>query len=254
MLDLVFGFVALVAIFGGGLLGLLLGLMLPGRHLDESTHKVVQIATGTISIMAALVLSLMIAQARNTFSSRERQVEQLATDLIVLHRELVRYGPDARDARELVRQYTALKMKLTWVGNNRGTLLDSPDALRLLEAVQDRLTSLQPQTSAQRVILTSALQISNQLIETRWELAVEHKYEIPRPFLYALVFWLSVVFISFGLFAPPNVVTVSSLFVCALCLSLAILLVIDLDEPFGGIGITFISPEPMQRALADMGG
>ena len=46
----------------------------------------------------------------------------------------------------------------------------------------------------------------------------------------------------------------SSLFVCALCLCLAILLIVDMDEPFGGIGLITISPEPMQRALAGMAG
>lgn len=246
MFNLTFAFVTMVFIFGGGLLGLLLGRTLPERYRDESTQKIVQITMGTISIMAALVISLMITQARATLSSRDRQVEQLATDLIVLDRELLRYGPDARDARELVRQYTALKIKLTWPANGRGTLLDSAQALRLLEAVEGRLTSLQPQTTAQRIILTSALQISNQLIRTRWVLVVEHEHEIPRLFLYALIFWLIILFISFGLFAPQNVITVSSLFVCSLCLSVAMLLVIDMDEPFGG-GLITTTPEPMQR-------
>ena len=171
MFDLTFGLVAMASIFGGGMLGLLLGRALPGHYVDESTQKVVQITMGTISVMVALVISLMITQARGTLASRDAQVEQLATDLIVLHRELLRYGPDAHDAGELVRQYTALKINLTWPGNGRYGVLDSPQSLRLLEAVQDRLTSLQPQNTAQRVILASALQISNRLIATRWALA-----------------------------------------------------------------------------------
>jgi hypothetical protein len=121
MFNLTLGFVAMVLIFGGGVLGLLLGRTLPERYRDESTQKVVQITMGTISIMAALVISLMISQARATLSSRDGQVEQLATDLIVLDRELLRYGPDARDARELVRQHTALKIKLTWPANGGGS-------------------------------------------------------------------------------------------------------------------------------------
>jgi hypothetical protein len=167
--------------------------------------------------------------------------------------ELLRYGADARVTREAVRQYTALKLKPLWPVNGRGTMLDSPASLRMLEAVQDRLLALQPTGPAQHMFLANALQITNDLVETRWRLAVEHEHEIPRPFLYALVFWLTVLFISFGLFAPRNVMAVASLFVCALCLVVAILLIIDMDEPFGGIGIINISPEPMQRALADMG-
>jgi hypothetical protein len=254
MFDLTFCFVAMISIFGGGLLGLLLGHTTLGRYLDESTHKIVQIAMGTISVMVALVISLMMAQARNILSSRDRQVEQLATDLIVLDRELLRYGSETQDAHRLLRQYTALKIKLTWPASGSGTMLDSPQSLHLIELVQDRLLELQPKSAAQRAMLASALQISNRLIETRWTLAVEHGREIPRAFLYAVVFWLTILFISFGMFAPRNRVVVASLFVCALCLCVAILLIMDMDEPFGGIGFIMISPEPMQHALASMPG
>ncbi len=253
MFDLLFGLVALVLIFGGGLLGLLVGRALPEHYMTEGTQKIVQITMGTISVMAALVISLMITTARNTLASRDRQIEHLATDLIILDRELLRYGPDARDAREMVRQYTALKLKLVWPGSGRGTMLDSPESLRLLEGAQDRLLALRPTSVAQHMLVANALQTTNELVETRWALAVEHEHEIPRPFLYALVFWLTVLYTSFGLFAPHNAIAVASLFACAVCLTAAILLIVDMDEPFGGIGIINISPEPMQRALAHMG-
>ena len=35
------------------------------------------------------------------------------------------------------------------------------------------------------------------------------------PFLVVLVFWLSIIFASFGLFAPGNGTVISSFFVCA---------------------------------------
>jgi hypothetical protein len=72
------------------------------------------------------------------------------------------------------------------------------------------------------------------LISTRWALVVEPGREIPRPFLYAIVFWLTVLFISFGLFSPQNAITIVSLFVCALSVCIALMLVVDMDEPFGG--------------------
>ena len=122
--------------------------------------------------------------------------------------------------------------------------------MRLLEGIQKRLRDLTPDTVAKHLIIADALQACEAIDKTRWLLAVEHRHEIPRPFLFVLVFWLTVLFISFGVFAPRNAMVVAALFVCAVCLSSAIILIVDMDEPFSGI--IAISPEPMQHALAEM--
>jgi hypothetical protein len=38
----------------------------------------------------------------------------------------------------------------------------------------------------------------------RWLSIDQHRGSIPTPFLVALVFWLAVIFFSFGLFAPRH--------------------------------------------------
>src|SRR5579875_1880616 len=177
MFIVAFGLAALAFIFGGGLLGLALGRVLPRHYLDESTQKVVQITTGTISVMAALVIGLTIAQARNTLASRDQQVEQLAANLATLDGDLGRYGVEARPARALVRRYAELKMRLTWPRDGSHPVLDTPQGLKVLEAVQDRLVALQPQDATQRDALADALRTSDKLIALRWELAVEHASE-----------------------------------------------------------------------------
>lgn len=253
MFEVAFGLVALALVFGGGVVGLLLGRTLPPHYLDDGTQRLIQVTMGTISVMTALVISLTITQARNTLSSRDKQVEQLATDLVVLNHDLLRYGPDAQEARVLLRKYTALKLALAWPRNGQPPSFDDPHALRLLEAMQDRVSSLQPQNAMQRMVLADALRICSRLIEVRSALAVEHEHEVPWMLLYAIVFWLTILFASFGMFASRNVVTAASLFVSALCLCIALLLIVDMDRPFGGLDIISISPYPIQRALADMG-
>jgi hypothetical protein len=71
------------------------------------------------------------------------------------------------------------------------------------------------------------------------------------PFLVVLVFWLTVLFVSFGLFAPPNATVIATLFVCALSVSAAIFLILELDQPFEGL-IRF-SSAPLRNALAYLG-
>ena len=60
-------------VFGGGMLGLLLGRVLPEEYHSDATQKVVQTATGMISLLIALVLGLLIATAKNKFDTNNQQ-------------------------------------------------------------------------------------------------------------------------------------------------------------------------------------
>jgi hypothetical protein len=74
---------------------------------------------------------------------------------------------------------------------------------------------------------------------------------IPAPFLVVMVFWLAIIFTSFGLFAPYNATVVATLFLCALSVSGAIFLILELDSPFAGL--MQISDAPLRNALAIVG-
>jgi hypothetical protein len=61
---------------------------------------------------------------------------------------------------------------------------------------------------------------------------------------------LRVLFVSFGLFAPRNRLVVAALLVAALAIASAVFLIVDMDSSYEGM--YFISPQPTQRALAQM--
>jgi hypothetical protein len=71
----------------------------------------------------------------------------------------------------------------------------------------------------QRSLRAEAVQISINIGRTRSLLFAQRGSSIPLPFLMILVFWVAVIFASFGLFAPPNATVVGTLFVCALSVS-----------------------------------
>jgi len=79
----------------------------------------------------------------------------------------------------------------------------------------------------------------------------ENGGSIPMPFLVVLVFWLTLIFASFGLFAPPNSTVIGVLFACALSVAGAIFLILELDRPFQGL--MQISSAPPRNALAHLG-
>lgn len=66
-----------------------------------------------------------------------------------------------------------------------------------------------------------------------------------------LVFWLTALFAGFGLFAYRNLIAVAPLCVCALTVSTAVLLIIDMDQPLAGF--MKLSIEPLRNAMAVIG-
>jgi hypothetical protein len=87
-------------------------------------------------------------------------------------------------------------------------------------------------------------------LRARWLAIVVTRASIPAPFLVALLFWLTLTFASFGLFAPRNALVVTVLFVCALSVASAVFLVLEMDGPFDGL--LKVSAEPLRRALAQL--
>lgn len=247
-----YALVAFAVIFGGGLLGLLIGKVMHERHRSDATQKIVQTAMGTVSLVAALVLGLLVATAKGKFDTNNKQTEEFAASLMSLNRELVNYGPDADAIRSLLRKYTIAKIAVSWP-NESGPkpAPDDPAAWRLLESVRQNLRAMTPHSEPQRLVMTSALQITADLTKATWLQAAQESDHVPHPFVVVLMVWLCVLFVSFGIFAPRNVTVVAALFVCALSIAGAVFLIVDMDEPFEGF-IT-VSPAPMQAALAKMG-
>jgi purine-cytosine permease-like protein len=73
---------------------------------------------------------------------------------------------------------------------------------------------------------------------------------IPMPFLVVLMFWLCIIFASFGHFAPRNATVIAVLCVCALSVSGAIFLILELDRSFEGL--LQVPGTPLRTALAQL--
>jgi hypothetical protein len=88
------------------------------------------------------------------------------------------------------------------------------------------------------------------LVQARWKVIEGVRGSISAPFYWVLVFWLAILFGVFGLTAKPNPMVVTVLALCALSITVAVFVILDMDEPYGGLfGIPSAS---MRNALADM--
>jgi hypothetical protein len=111
----------------------------------------------------------------------------------------------------------------------------------------DKIQELTPQNDVQRTLQNQAVSLSIGIGQARILLFEQGGRSIPMPFLVLLIFWVTVIFLSFGLFAPRNATVVATLFLCALSVSGAIFLIMELDRPFGGV--IQISSAPLRSAV-----
>jgi ABC-type amino acid transport system permease subunit len=249
MTNIGIGLTSFAAIFGGALIGLFVRRRLPGHHLNTETQSVITVAVAVIGTLSALVLGLMISAANSSFSKRSDEVRELSLEVIRVDRNLRRYGPEADDARAKMRAWAAIKLEQ--LSPEKGKLPPSPQkGIETLEGVQDALLGLTPKDERQKYLHTLCLTLSSTLIHERWSLEQHAGHSIPVPFLILLIFWLAIVFASFGLFAPANTTTIVALFLCSVAVSGGIYLIEELDNPLSGlIRIPFDS---MRRALVEI--
>jgi hypothetical protein len=69
--------------------------------------------------------------------------------------------------------------------------------------------------------------------------------------LVLLTFWLTIVLMSFGLFAPPNLVVAVTLLIGAFAVASSVFLIMELDDPFSGV--VKVSGEPVAYSLSVLG-
>jgi hypothetical protein len=95
------------------------------------------------------------------------------------------------------------------------------------------------------------MKIQSGIAQTRWLMYEQGAGSVPLPMLVVLIFWLTIIFISFGIYAPRNATVVVSMFVSALSVSCAIFLILEMYRPFDGV--IRISGAPLYAALAHLG-
>jgi hypothetical protein len=245
--------IAFACIFGGTLLGMFLRTILPGHHLSDESKDVVKLGTGVIATMAALVLALLIASAKGNYDTMSSDLRQASSRVILLDRVMAQYGPETKEARDLLRHSIASTIKRIWPEDNIGqAIAEAPEGRVPIEAIQDKLRQLSPRNDAQRWLQSRALEISSEVAEGRW-LLIEQlgQRSLPMPFFVLIIFWLTIIFTSFGLFSPRNATVITVLLICALSAAGSLFLILELDSPYQGL--IKVSSAPLRIALAHLG-
>ena len=241
------GLIAFMCIFGAGLLGFAIRGLLPAHHRTDETGKTVHNVMGVVALLAALVLGLLVANTKSSFDLRSQEVQQFSANLTLLDRELMHFGQDTAKMRETLRTFTARKIAQLWTDRGGETVNDAAESVRLLDEIDGDLRLFAPNNPVHIEGRKNALDIIRDLKRTSRLLSVQQINATPRPFLIVGIFWLSVLFLCRGVFAPLNGTVIAAFFLAALSVSVAINLIFDMDQPF--TGFIKVSSVPMQQAL-----
>jgi hypothetical protein len=236
-------------VFGGALAGMGLRAIIPEHHLDPETRDLIKLGVGLIGTMSALVLGLLVASTKSSYDTKKSELAQLAGNVILLDRMLAHYGPEAVDARDALRTTVAAMAGGAKSSTNLEQFGRAAHVDR--EVMFDKIQDLTPQTEAQRTLKGQAESLAINLGQTRWLLFAQSGTSISTPFLVIVVFWLTVLYLSFGLFARVSGIAFTTLAVSAVSVAGAMFLVLDLDHPFSGL--MQIPDTPLRDALAVLG-
>lgn len=237
-------------VFGGAMVGMFLRAVLPQNNLSDASKDVVKMGMGLVATMAALVLGLLVSSAKSSFDTLSSEMTRVSSQVILLDRTLALYGPETSEERDLLRRSVADVLDhLELEKSAHPTQLRSSS--EAVTGLYDKIQALSPKDDKQRSTQSRALALLLSLQETRWLMYEQQSTSISMPMLIILVSWLATLFISFGLFAPANGTAVTALFVSALSVSGAILLILELYSPYRGV--IKISSAPLRAALMQLG-
>jgi hypothetical protein len=242
--------VTFVSIAIGGALGMLIRIRLPDANLIAESKEVVRLGAGLMGTVAALVLGLMIASAKNSYDTQIANVRQLTANIILLDELLEQYGPETRAARTMIRSAAAITVQRVW---QEGTATDTTETFTPSGPAERfflTLESLSPTNDVQRAIKPRLMDVATDLARTRLLMFVHFDNPIPAPLLIIVILWLTVIFASFTLFAETNAVVAVTSLIYALAVSSALFLIVDMSQPFSGL--MRISDEQLRHVLPQL--
>jgi hypothetical protein len=219
--------------------------VLPQHHLGDDTKDLMKLGVGLIGTMTALVLGLLVASAESSYNTQSTELTQMAANIILLDRMLAHYGPEAADARATLKIAVAHNLDQIWPkdGVEQNVTASRPNN----DILFDKLLELTPHSDAQRTLQAEVESTAVSVGQTRWLLFEQNGTSVSTPFLVVVVFWLSILFMSFGLFAPRNATATTTLIVSAISVAGAIFLILELERPF--TGWVKIPETPLRTAL-----
>lgn len=237
---------------GGILLGSTLRVILPNDHTQADSKDILMASAGMMATLIALIIGLLVTSAKDTYDVTTLRITQAGAKIITLDYYLSGYGPEAKEVRALLPQAIASGIERIWPNESKhGADFAKMESETEMADVYNKIRELSPKNDSQKYLQTRALQLMDDIMQSRWMIIEQSQTNLPRAFLVVLTFWLTVLFAQFPLLAPRNRTAMSALFICAISMSGAIFLILELNQPLEGA--IKMSSTPLHKALLLIG-
>ncbi len=249
---LLIAFIIFAFMLGGMLLGSTLRVILPDDHTQAESKDILMTSAGMMATLIALIIGLLVTSAKGTYDVTTLSITQTSAKIITLDYYLSRYGPEAKEVRKILPQAIASGIDRIWPNKSKhGADLAKMESETEMADVYDKIRELSAKNDSQKYLQTQALQLIDDIMQSRWMVIEQSQTNLPRAFLVVLTFWLTVLFTQFGLLAPRNRTAISALLICAISMSGAIFLILELNQPLEGT--IKVSSAPLHKALLLIG-
>jgi len=241
--------IVFVLVFAGSLVGMALRRALPLEHLGQDAKDTMRLAIGLVVTMTGLVLGMLVSSAKSYYDGQKNKVTEMSTEIILLNNSLTALGPEAEQLRIDARQSVEAAIDRIWPKEKSSLSQlkpndDDPSVVAQLQLLVPK-NDMQASAKAQVAALLQSLRKSYWLMFLESEQA-----SVPMTLLLVVTSWLIIIFISFGIFAPPNATVIATLIICAMAVSAAIFIIMEMYSPFNGV--LRISSAAVRDALNQM--
>jgi hypothetical protein len=114
----------------------------------------------------------------------------------------------------------------------------------------DEVWRLSPKNDEQKFAKQQCLEQLRQLGQIRWLMFAQNTVPFPSLLLIMLIFWLILLFLSFGIFVPCNPLATSALLASAAAVCGAILLILEMYHPQSLL--IRVSEAPLRAAMEQL--
>ena len=243
-----------IAVFAGGVIGLLLQRILHESLTTGGSRDMIGAVGGLLTLLSALTIGLLIWTGYGVYAGQNAAIQSLAARVLQLDLALADYGPEAKNLRLQLRDGLGKTIDAIWRANESDANFAAnnfAEALHNMRAREQALDALHPSTDAQTQALAVAKATSEAIGQSRLQMSFALAAPVSYPLILTVVAWAVLLFCAFGLMSKGNAMSVIALFVGACAAASAVLMILDLSSPYSGIFRA--SSAPLEQVLAVMG-
>ncbi len=249
MTSLITAVTVAVLMFASGGVGLFLQKRLAEHHTSERSRDMIAGVVGLIALLLALVLGLLMWTAYGVFNTQQSELQTLSAKALEFDVEMRQYGPEAKNARVLLRTDLVRAHEQFWGASDAANQAYSTSYANM-DTMNAFLGSLQPSTETQKQLLGDARRNYGFIGEYRLLMSLQLTHPVSWPLIVAATAWSCLLFCGLGMLSRVNATTLTALALGACAVASAIFLILELSQPY--TSSIRISPAGLEEVIADL--